>query len=148
MQNVSFLISELWSTEKFNDELLEAFCQPDYESACENNEIEIKQLDFGYKWVNTEDDTESDVFDTEHEAMQNAVEQNNLDYDYLEPYEYWIVTDWFADKLESKGQMILKDFYGLTIWGRCTTGQAILLDHVIGQIAEDMEILEGMKNEW
>lgn len=65
-----------------------------------------------------------------------------------EAYEHWVVSDWLADKLEAHGEMIIKDFLGLTIWGRATTGQAILLDHVISVICENMEILEGQVNEW
>ena len=42
----------------------------------------------------------------------------------------------------------LKDFFGMTVWGRATTGQAILLDGVISEICSDMEILEGQANEW
>ncbi len=52
-------------------------------------------------------------------------------------YEHWIVTDWLADKLKAKGEMIERDFYGLTIWGRTTTGQAILLDSVICHIYDE-----------
>ena len=64
-----------------------------------------------------------------------------------EAYEHWIVTEWLARKLEEHGQ-ITGEFFGLPIWGRCTTGQAILLDYVIGQIAAEEEILEGQKYDW
>lgn len=65
----------------------------------------------------------------------------------LEIYEWWIVSRYLAGKLETYGQSILND--GMNhYWGRCTTGQAILLDHVISQICNDMEILEGQPNAW
>lgn len=64
-----------------------------------------------------------------------------------EAYEHWIVTPWFADKLKEKGE-IVGELFNWHIWGRCTTGQAILLDGVIRQIASDMEILPGQKNDW
>ena len=57
--------------------------------------------------------------------------------EYIEALEHWIISDWLADKLEAKGEMILKDFYGLTIWGRTCSGQAILLDGVIQEIAKE-----------
>jgi hypothetical protein len=79
-----------------------------------------------------------------HELMQNpkyiddlqAVSaQYNEEGDIeREAYEHWIVSDWLADKLEERGEMIVRDFLGLTIWGRCTSGQAILLDGVICDI--------------
>ncbi len=35
---------------------------------------------------------------------------------YHEALEHWIITDWLADKLEAKGEMVNKDVLGLTIW--------------------------------
>ncbi len=55
-----------------------------------------------------------------------------------EAYEHWIVSDWLAEKLRSKGEMVADDIHGLTVWGRTTTGQAIMLDRVICDIYDDM----------
>ena len=53
--------------------------------------------------------------------------------DAQEIFEWWVVSDWLAKKLEERGEPILE--YGQTTWwGRCTTGQAILLDGVITDI--------------
>ena len=54
--------------------------------------------------------------------------------EYIEAMEHWIVSDWLADKLSERGEMVNKDIYGLTVWGRCTTGQAVYLDSVIKNI--------------
>jgi len=63
--------------------------------------------------------------------------------------EHWIVTSWFADKLEEHGEKVIRNFFGLdAIWCRRCSGQAILFDGVIGEIAAEMEILKGQKNEW
>ncbi len=61
---------------------------------------------------------------------------NNLDIDpeYREIFEYWTVTGWFADKLLALGEAVIKDWNGLHIWGRATTGQAIYMDYVIEKI--------------
>jgi hypothetical protein len=59
--------------------------------------------------------------------------------EYSEVFEHWIVSEWLANRLEEKGETIEKDFYGLTIWGRCTTGQSICLDYVIKQIWQDLQ---------
>lgn len=61
----------------------------------------------------------------------------------LEPYqrevfEHWIISDWLADKLEAKGERIDRDFAGLTVWGRTTTGQAIAMDSVIEAIHAEL----------
>lgn len=64
-----------------------------------------------------------------------------------EIFEWWIVTEFLYDKLKAKGNPVIEwgnNFY----WGRCTTGQAILLDGVITDICRDMEILEGQKYSW
>ena len=57
----------------------------------------------------------------------------------IEPYqrevfEHWIVSDWLADKLTEHGEKVDKDFAGLTVWARTTTGQAIYADAVIERI--------------
>lgn len=64
-----------------------------------------------------------------------------------EIYEWWLVSGWLLEKLESYGEPVLKTDYG-DWWGRTGTGQAILLDSVIGSIAADLEILDGQKSAW
>ena len=64
-----------------------------------------------------------------------------------EIFEYWIVSEFLYRKLKEKGYPVLQwgnNYY----WGRCCTGQAILLDYVISKICEGMEILEGQKFSW
>lgn len=58
--------------------------------------------------------------------------------EYAEIYEHWIVTNWLANRLEEKGEAICKDFYGLVVWGRTTSGQSIALDSVISEIHKEM----------
>jgi hypothetical protein len=59
--------------------------------------------------------------------------------DDIEIYEHWIVSERLADRLEQHGEVIERDFYGLTVWGRATTGQAILLDGVICAIYDEAQ---------
>ena len=74
-------------------------------------------------------------------------EMDEPDTEASEIFEWWLISDYMARKLKEKGQVIWEE-YGCTWWGRQTTGQGILLDHVISMIAEDMEILQGMPNSW
>ena len=74
------------------------------------------------------EDIEDEIYDVE-----------NLDCEYVEVYEWWIVSGWLADKLEEKGEVVIS---GENIWGRRTTGQAILLDFVISDICNDMKMLK------
>jgi hypothetical protein len=64
-----------------------------------------------------------------------------------EIYEWWFVTSYLYEKIKEKGEPVINSNYGY-LWGRCATGQAILLDGVIGQIAEEMQILEGQQFDW
>jgi hypothetical protein len=57
-------------------------------------------------------------------------------WEFPEIYEYWAVSDWLSRKLAEYNEVIL-DCYPI-IWGRCTTGQAILLDSVIVKIVKDL----------
>lgn len=61
----------------------------------------------------------------------------DADQDGTEPvelYEWWAVSSWLADHLETHGHVVNRDCYGLIVWGRPTTGQAIKLDGVIVEI--------------
>lgn len=60
-----------------------------------------------------------------------------LDPDCLEVYEHWIVSSWFGEKLKDKGEVV-EGYMGLTVWGRTCTGQAIVMDELIQQIAKEL----------
>lgn len=74
-------------------------------------------------------------------------ENDELDHQPKEIYEWWIVTEFLYRKLKTQGQTVL-EWGNNCYWGRTTTGQAILLDHVISVICEEMEILDGQKYSW
>lgn len=70
-----------------------------------------------------------------------------IDSEMAEIYEWWIVSEYLYNKLKEKGYCVLEwgnNYY----YGRCCTGQAILLDYNISLICEDMEILQGQKYSW
>lgn len=73
-------------------------------------------------------------------------EHDNLDTEPAEVFEWWLVTDWLAEKLKARGEVIIEGFSNY--WGRQCSGQAILLDNVMGEICEGMEILEGQAHDW
>lgn len=75
------------------------------------------------------------------EATEDVEEGADED-EYIEAYEHWIVSNWLADRLEARGEMVSKDVYGLTVWGRAATGQAIFLDGVMADIYDDLHPLE------
>lgn len=69
------------------------------------------------------------------------------DMESQEVFEWWFVNEWFFEKLQDKGEVVLDSNYGY-LWGRTTTGQAILLDGVVEHIASDLEILTGQAHDW
>ena len=129
------------------DEWTEHFSQPDYKTPCQEA-----------GWVQETDDDGDSIFrDTETGEVCTVYDADDwsslahdygIDPEYPEIFEYWIVTDWAADRLRERGEIVADDFRGLTVWGRQTTGQAIALDHVWLEIAREMEILPGQANDW
>ena len=63
----------------------------------------------------------------------------NLDPDYNEVYEFWIIPEsWTANDLENEGEVVF-DFGGMTLWGRTTSGQSISIDYVIRKIVKQLD---------
>lgn len=90
---------------------------------------------------NVYDDSEGDFYVCDHaDSWQELCEMENIDTDSDRPevYEHWIVTDWLARKLAEHGETVCMDLMGLTVWGRCCTGQGIALDGVISEIHREL----------
>lgn len=149
---VSMLIHELASNVEsdYYDDILSVCVQDDWEEPATDHTSNLDRDEC----AEILDGIGIEVFDSESvETLREAIDANildstidaqlfceeyNLDPDTDEAYEHWIVSDWLAGKLEAKGEMVCRDIYGLTIWGRCCTGQAILLDGVMCAIYNDM----------
>lgn len=71
----------------------------------------------------------------------------NLESEPQEVFEWWAVSSYLYDQLKEKGEVVC-DCGSCYVWGRTTTGQAILLDGVISEICGEMEILQGQENDW
>jgi hypothetical protein len=74
----------------------------------------------------------------EEGEFQEFCSDNRLDPDQIEVYEHWLVSDWFAARLEEKGGIVDKDLCGVTVWGRTTTGQSSYMDGIVQRIAQDL----------
>ena len=86
---------------------------------------------------------ESEKSKLEDEKQELEVEQDEPS----EVYEHWNVSRYFARKLAEHGE-VTGDLLDFIVWGRCCTGQAVLLDYVVCVIAAEMQILEGQRNDW
>lgn len=108
------------------------FCEDEYETEDEAKDCSCHYRETLYKCTGYN--------------CEKYVLESDADEDVNEAYEWWFVTNWFADKLREHGEMIIDGWH--QVWGRTCTGQAILLDGVIGKIAEEMGILVGQRNDW
>ena len=150
---VSSLVYTLTQGNKLDEDLaIELWTAPiDYGSA--KYELELEQ-DYVFKHFCTEDNQyyfgvrNKDAvwrIDPIHNDEETAIYEwfeiyrgGSLDDYRQEIFEHWIVSPWLADKLEAKSETIIRDFYGLTIWCRATTGQSIALDYVIQKIYKEL----------
>lgn len=133
------------------DEEIEKYTEilDDLEKDLEDTEGVIEML---------EEDPETDPPDLEHaketlaritkDIAETESQLETLEaYEDNEIFEHWIVTGWLGERLREQGETV-GELFNFTIWGRQTTGQRISMDGVIRQIASNMEILPGQKNEW
>ncbi|QIG74365.1 hypothetical protein EVC08_053 [Rhizobium phage RHph_N65] len=74
----------------------------------------------------------------DYDDWRELCEDNDIEPYQREVFEHWIVSDWLADKLAEKGEKVDKDFAGMTVWARTTSGQGIAADSVIQAIAADL----------
>ena len=80
----------------------------------------------------------NDLMEQSFEVFAPVLVEMESDED--EPYERqvfeaWSISNWLGDELEKRGERVTRDLANHNVWSRCTTGQAIALDHVIEQIA-------------
>ena len=92
------------------------------------------------------------ISETTHERNLGIIadakqEVEDLETEPQEIFEWWAVSSFLFDKLRAMGHPVI-DTGSVHVWGRCTTGQAILLDYAITKICAEMEILEGQANSW
>lgn len=82
---------------------------------------------------------------TDHKDFCHEFDVDMYDWRY-DVYEHWVVTRWLARKLSDMGYVTGK-LCGLTIYGRACTGQSLILDRNMQQIAAELwpEELEGLE---
>ena len=73
------------------------------------------------------------IFKSREEAARAVCEAYDIDPYQWEVYEHWAITERLADLLEAEGEKIDRDFAGLVVWARTTTGQSISMDGVIAR---------------
>lgn len=132
---VSYLVSTLAggdSSENRGD--LADMMEQALELACPIVDWEETAIQAGWRVVGNElvhDDLDRVLPLEDACAYETAACDVDADLIEREVYEHWIVSDWLADKLAAHGEKVDKDFAGMTVWARTTTGQGIASDSVI-----------------
>jgi len=146
--NVTDMVQDLIETDKIDlFEYLtpkciyegEEYTQEEIDKIIEDLDEKIDQLnDELHETISEEQEIE---IEEKISQMEEKIEElGDLDFDeYPEPLEYWIVSPFLAEKLKDRGEVII-DEYMAPIWGRETSGQAILLDSVIVDIVKSLDI--------
>jgi hypothetical protein len=80
----------------------------------------------------------SSVIELLNEETLYDLQDEQADCGFEEIYEYWIVTEWLAERLREQGHFVF-ELGWVNVWGRPTTGQAIYMDAVMERIA--LEVL-------
>ena len=86
-------------------------------------------------------------YQEEEEAKKCCNTENEIESEPQEIFEWWIVSEFLYNKMKNAGHPVL-EFGNNYYWGRCCSGQAILLDSSISDICKNMEILDGQKYSW
>ncbi len=110
-------------------------------SECAHCDVDIEYGDEEYGCLNCNqlyDDCECSENDCDlSDVCPECLEEFEIREDFNNPLEYWIVSGWLAEKLESNGAWVARDG-NVNVWGRKTSGQAIKMDGVIAQIVNDL----------
>ena len=87
--------------------------------------------------LSTDEDGNFEVADDWEEAC--TIDAIDVDDYRREVFEHWAVSGWLADKLEAKGEKIIRNLFDFNaVWCRTTTGQAISMDRVIEEIVAEL----------
>lgn len=143
-QCASTLISEIIRLDgvlygDYSEDLLAILSRDDYREPCEDAGWWLVPDGDGFIAHHRDYDPIDLAADDEAEAWRELAEIECIDPYTIEAYEHWIVSPALADWLEDEGEMVSHDVYGLTIWGRTCTGQAISMDGVIRRIFDKLE---------
>jgi len=130
------------------DEAINWFQVPDYETAVDyyvyhldRDEVVEYLIGRGFECRDeepVEDLREAMIEDIKSEGLQEFVEENDIDFDYNEALEHWVLNEgYFMNELQARGEIVF-EFCNLRIWGRTTSGQSIAIDYVISKMVRDL----------
>lgn len=78
------------------------------------------------------------LFEAKNYYAKNENGDKDENGEYPEIMEFWAVSDWMANKLEEKGEVVF-EMLDFNVWGRQCTGQRIKMDYIMEEIAKDTD---------
>lgn len=73
------------------------------------------------------------------ESVREACEADSLEPYPWQIFEHWVVSERLAEDLETLGERVDRDFAGMCVWGRATTGQVIDSDAALLRVAQRVQ---------
>ncbi len=142
-QEVYVCLSSLVSTlaqgygQATSDPLAELVNQA-FELACPVDDYEEAAIQAGWTETNGEWRNKPSQFMSGqvYDDAKTMCREENIEPYQRDVFEHWAVSDWLADKLIERGEKVDKDFAGMCVWARSTTGQMISMDSCIEAIAK------------
>ena len=122
------------------DDLLPCLATDDYREPVEDavrNESPDLLRDvadcFGYEPTA---DAEAILADIEADGnWEEAADCLGIEPHIVEALQFWLVSDWLAERLEDAGALVARDVMGLNVWGRTECGQALVMDADLRAVA-------------
>lgn len=136
--NASLLVAELLNHEEYQDKLYDILSQADYSTPAFELGYTVTKRNDGYWLINSDQDDDGS-FLTERDAWEEACSLEGIEPFEDDAHEHWIVSEMLGHQLSLRGEMVIR-FFGVTIWGRCSTGSAVYTDDVIVDIANNVII--------
>ena len=143
LANVSALVSAL--AEGYGETLrgadLIALAEQAFELASPVLDYESAARDAGWTGPHTDEfgvtyfQDETDEMTWACREWESLCAEFDIDPHENEVYEHWLVDQYLADDLIEVGEKVEKDFAGLCVWARTTTGQLIAADACIRDVA-------------
>ena len=127
--NVTHLVTRL--AELGEEEI--PYCQYDYQTPAEEAGWERHADGKIRRWTEAYGDEVADDWE-EACRLEQYIEQHEI-----EILQWYAVSSSLADGLEQEGEVVLRDFHGLDLWGRTIFGQAISMDHVIQKVHDNIQ---------
>lgn len=143
LMNVSRMVSKLVHEEAHGEGLYPVMSRECLAAGVDSFGIQVMQR--GADWIYRYDKEESVEYSTQQDAIEAAASTYNIEPRTIEALVHYVVSDWLADRLEERGEMIVRDFLDtFNIWGRTTFGQCIYMDGVISAIVAHNEPLSSI----